>query len=75
LYTGLRKPSCSYFNNGRNFSHFFEIALKIAKLNSNAEYQEKVLSNIGACHQELCNYKKAIEYHEQALEIAKQFGD
>ena len=49
--------------------------LTIAKELGDRAGEDRAYGNLGSAHRRLCNFKQAIEYHNQDLTIAKELGD
>ena len=49
--------------------------MKIAKEIGDRAGEGRAYGNLGNAYKSLCDYQKAIEYHEKHLKIAKEIGD
>ena len=49
--------------------------MKIAKEMGDQGGEGRAYGRVGVAYQSLCDYRKAIEYHEKHLKIAKEIGD
>ena len=67
----------SYVNNKdfQNAINVLEIYLKIVRDVEDRVIEKNVYGTLGNAYHSVGNFQKAIEYHEQHLQISKEVGD